>query len=224
MSHPLRWPVGSVVGPYRITARPRSVYETPHLLVTCIYCGAEREIAMGNLRKAAERLVVLAEKGLPPGCSKCSPLPRWARSSGSRDALRSARVHAVRPRSEQPHRWSRRRLLEEAALYPERDYWRPRHRCDCERGPRPCLYVACRYNLFLDVNADTGSIKYNFPDLEACEMAESCALDVADRGPQSLESVGALLNVTRTRVQQLEEIIRQKATEATELLRRDVSA
>ena len=43
-----------------------------------------------------------------------------------------------------------------------------------------------------------------FPDLEPEELVESCALDVADQGGITLEEVGALLNLTRERVRQLE--------------------
>ena len=44
----------------------------------------------------------------------------------------------------------------------------------------------------------------NFPDLEVWEMAETCALDVADRGGITLEDVGSLLNLTRERIRQVE--------------------
>lgn len=83
-------------------------------------------------------------------------------------------------------------------------YARPMTRDDCKFGPRPCLYVACRFHLFLDVNPRTGSIKFNFPGKEVHELEETCALDVADRGGITLEEVGRLLNLTRERVRQLE--------------------
>ncbi len=57
------------------------------------------------------------------------------------------------------------------------------------------------------MNPKNGSIKVNFPELEPGEMVEtrSCALDVADRGPQRLEDIGPMLNVTRERARQIEE-------------------
>jgi len=89
-------------------------------------------------------------------------------------------------------------------LYPETDYWKPRTRAECVDGLRPCPFVSCRYHLFIDVSDKTGAIKLNFPDLEVEEMIESCALDVADRGGATLEQVGAIMNLTRERIRQLE--------------------
>jgi hypothetical protein len=58
--------------------------------------------------------------------------------------------------------------------------------------------------LCIDVSPKTGAIKLNFPDLEVWEMGESCALDVADRGGTTLEDVGAIMNLTRERIRQVE--------------------
>jgi hypothetical protein len=70
--------------------------------------------------------------------------------------------------------------------------------------PRPCPFVSCSHHLYLDVNPQTGAIKLNFPHLEVWEMAETCSLDVADRGGITLEEVGAILNLTRERIRQVE--------------------
>jgi hypothetical protein len=64
--------------------------------------------------------------------------------------------------------------------------------------------VSCGHHLYLDVNPQSGAIKLNFPHLEVWEMAETCALDVADRGGITLEEVGAILNLTRERIRQVE--------------------
>jgi len=69
---------------------------------------------------------------------------------------------------------------------------------------RPCLRVSCKYNLYLDINRATGSIKTNFPHLEPEEMRDSCTLDVADQMGITLEDVGEILNLTRERIRQLE--------------------
>jgi len=83
---------------------------------------------------------------------------------------------------------------------------RPRTRADCDRCPRPCPFVGCRYNLFLTVTR-IGSIEFVFP----CDTPEqrppeqSCALDCAEQGPLTLDQVGTLLNVSRERARQIEE-------------------
>jgi Sigma-70, region 4 len=81
---------------------------------------------------------------------------------------------------------------------------RPRERAECANGPRPCMFISCKHHLYLDVNPSTGSIKLNFPDKEVWEMGETCALDVADRGGITLEEVGAIMNLTRERIRQVE--------------------
>jgi hypothetical protein len=81
---------------------------------------------------------------------------------------------------------------------------RPRTRGDCVDGPRPCPWVGCKWHLYLDV-ARTGALILNFPDHEPDELVESCALDLADRGGLILEDVGAIYNVTRERVRQVQD-------------------
>lgn len=80
---------------------------------------------------------------------------------------------------------------------------RPRTRADCERVPRPCPFVSCRFNLYLDVKPN-GSIVLNHPGREVWEMERSCALDAAEEGGLTLAEVGQALNVTRERVRQLQ--------------------
>lgn len=84
------------------------------------------------------------------------------------------------------------------------DEIRPRTRSQCKDGPRPCIFVACKYNLFLDVNPETGSIRLNFPHLAPTEMAESCARDVQERGGITLEELGAVLNISLEGARQVE--------------------
>lgn len=127
---------------------------------------------------------------------------------------RRRRPRAVRAKTENMLRLSKRELevvsreldaLDETEPLPPR----PRTRADCLDGPRPCPWVSCKHHLFLDVNESTGSIKLNFPDVDAGDLerlAETCALDVAARDGATLEEVGSLTNLTRERVRQIEVI------------------
>jgi hypothetical protein len=98
----------------------------------------------------------------------------------------------------------RRRMLAQGLVPEILEYDRPVRRSECREAARPCLYVSCRYHLYLDVNPETGSIKLNFPDKEVWELAETCALDVAERGGITLEEVGDIMNLTRERIRQVE--------------------
>jgi DNA-directed RNA polymerase sigma subunit (sigma70/sigma32) len=70
--------------------------------------------------------------------------------------------------------------------------------------------VGCQYNLLLDLNVNTGGFKITWPNKKAKEIAESCALDVANRGGVTLEEVGGMMNVTRERVRQIQEKAMEK--------------
>lgn len=129
---------------------------------------------------------------------------------------RGVRARAVRPRTISQRMISRRDLERGRVLYPDRGEPRPRTRGDCAGGIRPCPYVACKWNLYLDVGR-SGSIKLNFPDLEPEQLGETCALDVADRGGLPLEQVGDLMNMTRERVRQIEEMALMRLKEMREL-------
>ena len=122
----------------------------------------------------------------------------------TREQRRSRRKRDIRARTISVKRMTKRELEIGRLLFPEMDYWKPRTRAECVDGPRPCPYVSCKHHLFIDVSPRTGAIKLNFPDLEVWEMAESCALDVADRGGTTLEDVGAIMNLTRERIRQVE--------------------
>jgi hypothetical protein len=91
------------------------------------------------------------------------------------------------------------------ALGADAPYERPHTRGDCAHVPRPCPYVACKYSLYLDVSS-TGSIILNFPHLEPGQMPaeRSCALDLAERGPMTLEYIAVVTNLTRERIRQVE--------------------
>lgn len=103
---------------------------------------------------------------------------------------------------------SRRQLAAAARIAhivdePPVDEPRPKTRGDCEKVPRPCPYVGCRYNTYLDVGKK-GSLKLNFGDRELDELPCTCSLDVADTGGATLEQTATMLNIVRERVRQIE--------------------
>ncbi|AKV03078.1 DNA-binding protein AsgB [Labilithrix luteola] len=123
----------------------------------------------------------------------------------TREQRRSRRKRDVRARTISVKRMTKRELEMGRMLYPDvEDVQKPRTRAECGNGERPCPFVSCKHHLYLDVSARTGAIKLNFPDLEVWEMNETCALDVADRGGTTLEEVGAIMNLTRERIRQVE--------------------
>jgi hypothetical protein len=130
--------------------------------------------------------------------------PATSATAVTREQRRSRRKREVRARTISVKRMTKRELEIGRMLYPETDYYKPKTRAECVDGPRPCPYVSCQHHLFLDVSSRTGAIKLNFPDLEVWDMNESCALDVADRGGTTLEDVGAIMNLTRERIRQVE--------------------
>jgi hypothetical protein len=128
-----------------------------------------------------------------------------ADKSVTREQRRSRRKRDVRARTISVKRMTKRELELGRLLYPDvEDIQKPVTRADCGNGERPCPFVSCKHHLYLDVSARTGAIKLNFPDLEVWEMNETCALDVADRGGTTLEEVGAIMNLTRERIRQVE--------------------
>ncbi len=130
--------------------------------------------------------------------------PETSDDAVTREQRRSRRKRAVRARTISVKRMTKRELELGRLLYPEAEVEKPRVREECAGGERPCPFVSCKHHLYLDVSPRTGAIKLNFPDLEVWEMNETCALDVADRGGTTLEEVGAIMNLTRERIRQVE--------------------
>lgn len=127
------------------------------------------------------------------------------------DLSPSRRKARVRARTISIKRLSKREIEMGRRLFPAQEhaqYERPQTRGDCLPGgcneARPCPWVSCKWNMYLDVHPLTGSVKLNHPDLEPWEVEESCALDVADRGGLTLEEVGAVTALTRERIRQYE--------------------
>lgn len=133
----------------------------------------------------------------------------------------------MRARTESINRLSKRKLFRGMHENPPVDgVSRPTKRGEClNDGPnaeRPCPYVSCKYHLAVDVAPRTGAIKHNMPHIPVEEMAETCTLDVADRGGLTLEDVAQVMNLTRERIRQLEsratKKIRAFGAEAVRLL------
>jgi hypothetical protein len=103
-----------------------------------------------------------------------------------------------------------RRLLaldpDEAQLLAQVAELRPRTRADCADGPRPCPFVSCRHHLFLEVNPETGTVIFNFPGKELWEVERTCSLDEAARGGITLEEIGGMMQLSRERIRQLEDL------------------
>lgn len=147
--------------------------------------------------KAVEVPVEQAPATAPLDDLEGPPIPRSRRRSRRRHAVGAVTINA--------RRIPKREIEIGRALYPESDdnERRPTTRDGCVDAPRPCPFVSCKHHLYLDVS-ERGSIKLNFPDLEPDELVETCSLDVASRSGESLEEVGAALNITRERVRQVE--------------------
>lgn len=136
-------------------------------------------------------------------------LPSWAPNAAS-----LLRCKASPEPSSPPARRSvvRLDLLQEEVeigrlLYPEAaTLQRPRTRGECEGGPRPCPWVGCRHNLYLEVTP-AGSLLLRNQQQEVWDVdpGHSCALDVADqRGGLTGVELAEILGVSRQRAAQIE--------------------
>lgn len=128
--------------------------------------------------------------------------PRWSRAAATRRGIPPKKTLAVRRITQLELAAGRAELV---ALGADGPYKRPKTRGDCARVPRPCPFVACKHNLYLDVS-ETGSIILNFPHLEPGQMVahQSCSLDLAERGAMTLEDIAVVTNLTRERIRQVE--------------------
>jgi hypothetical protein len=78
---------------------------------------------------------------------------------------------------------------------------RPTKRRECPDA-RPCPWVSCRDNLSIAI---TRKKFVNFTGSEdPKEWGQNCCLDHAEKGPVTLEDIGALMGVTRERIRQIE--------------------
>jgi hypothetical protein len=86
-----------------------------------------------------------------------------------------------------------------------RDPDAPKKRSDCLKS-RPCPFVACRYNLYLDV-LENGSIKFNHKGKSPLEVPpdQSCVFDcIKDQQGLTFREIAKLLGgVSRERIRQI---------------------
>lgn len=90
---------------------------------------------------------------------------------------------------------------------------RPQTRDECRYVPRPCPFIACRHNLWSDVDERGGIVLR----IEAART--NCALDFVDDNPDgmTLDDVGKICGLTRERIRQIEEAARRKLGRFTHL-------
>lgn len=166
---------------------------------------------------------------LPPRipCSECGT-PFWSRRGatlclGCRHARRLAqrRVRRARRAPEPPRPPPAPPEPPEPVLLTPGDlallaaHARPRTRGECEGGLRPCPWYGCRYHLGLELLGPLRQVRVLHEPDEW--IGPTCALDVAEDGPQPLRRVGDLLGLTRERARQVEEraLVRLREGETT---------
>jgi hypothetical protein len=209
--------VVAVIGPW--SPRPRGLIDMIGTRVGRLVVVA-RDLAMGVDHHGGARWRCLCECGgetIATGSQLRGPRARQSCGRCGRSPASRGRAHRSGPRARtlSMSRASKRLLVVGATLYPVAEhalYERPATRGDCLAGgsnaARPCPWVSCAQHLALDVHESTGNLKVTLPatdgepDLDA--MRDTCALDVADRGGDTLDEVGASMNITRERVRQLE--------------------
>ncbi len=145
---------------------------------------------------------------------------RHPREAAMNDPIRyeRARAKAVRPVIVQLGRLSAAQRAEMSADDVEpSDAQRPRTRRDCLPGGsnecRPCVWVSCKHNLYIDAGVSRTSFQINMPDIEPQDMSPSacCALDIADTGGATARDIAAIWRVSHQRIFQIEVFAMRKA-------------
>ena len=80
----------------------------------------------------------------------------------------------------------------------------PTNRLQCINNFRPCPWVRCKFHLVFEA--------FTFPQKATDDkivdklltLKESCGLDVADKGEQTLHQIGKILGTSRERIRQIE--------------------
>lgn len=162
----------------------------------------------------------MQEEDVPPvttdGLEEESTSTRTREALGLGDRNKTINLRRQRDKDrEEVRRW--------LPVYEEYASERPKTRGDCIGGIRPCPWVGCHFNNFLDVKKDGPTsgqaIVFNFPNIEPDEVPpdRSCALDIADKGGSTLEDVALLTNLTRERIRQVQDKALRKLQEKPDL-------
>lgn len=160
--------------------------------------GTMTDDALGALLECSGQVVqqMRVRKGIPAFC----------KTGRQRDEAGTPLTHRYRALTIPNKNLTSAELAEGKALTLDDDFQappRPTKRSECVDGPRPCPWVSCRYHLAVEVTS-TGALKMPHGHVDLAKLADTCALDVADRGVAegSLEELGARLGVTRERARQ----------------------
>lgn len=88
---------------------------------------------------------------------------------------------------------------------------RPKIRAECP-DYRPCPYVGCRYNNYLEI-MENGGIRFNFNGIEPFERNTGCTLDLAEKRSYNSGEIADAVGMTRTTVNQEVRIALEKIKE-----------
>ncbi len=98
---------------------------------------------------------------------------------------------------------------------------------DCRIGMplamRPCPWAACRFHLGITTNK-SGSIRIDHGHLDFDKLADTCAIDVAQRGRATQEEVGHQVGISTDWVRATERDMRQRMTRKARAVSSDWSA
>lgn len=94
---------------------------------------------------------------------------------------------------------------------------RPSKRSECLDGPRPCPWASCRYHLNLDLI--TKNNRDEILENPSYEWgSDSCALDVAERGPLTSKEIAPLLGMSQSGCKELYRDSKEFAEEIAKIM------
>jgi hypothetical protein len=161
------------------------------------------------------RCVCLCDCGNIVRLSSCELITYGRKSCGCKltprvERRRRGRTIAIPEREKVVHNFEKEIL----------DNTRPKTRNDCKGIHRPCPWVGCKYNMFIDIGRN-GRIIYNNTYKSPLDMPcdKSCLLDIVEKyGGQTLDAIGDMISVSRERVRQIEAKAIEKCTKLKQLI------